>query len=105
MTGNQVSGHRGVTTGSGTGEDSPVVGPADSAAATGGTTADAGGWAWLATIGFGLLALLGWVATRVFAARLRRYSKFLVLAAGTLVCLVPLWFAFENLVNLLPANI
>ena len=59
----------------------------------------------MATIGFLVLALLGWVGTRVFAARLRRYSKFVVLAAGAIVCLVPLWFAFAHLVDLLPSNI
>jgi sortase A len=88
--------------GSASGEGSPTVGPASSVAAE---SSSGGGWAWLATIGFGVLALLGWVATRVFAARLHRFSKFLVLAAGALVCLVPLWFAFENLVDLLPANL
>jgi hypothetical protein len=31
--------------------------------------------------------------------------KSAVLTGGTLVCLVPLWFAFENLVRLLPANL
>jgi hypothetical protein len=73
-------------------------------------TADAngnggGGWAWPATIGFTLLALLAWVGTRVFTARLPRYGKVMVLVAGTVICLVPLWFAFEHLVDLLPANI
>ncbi len=85
------------STSANTGEGSPTVGPASNSAS--------GGGAWLATIGFGLLALLGWVGTRVFAARLRRYSKLLVLVAGVLVCLVPLWFAFAHLVDLLPANI
>jgi LPXTG-site transpeptidase (sortase) family protein len=86
-----------VATGAATGEGSPTVGSAPSSAS--------GSGAWLATVGFGLLALLGWIATRVFAGHLRRYSKALVLVAGVLVCLVPLWFAFEHLVDLLPANI
>lgn len=86
-----------VAGGAATGEGSPTVGSAPSSAS--------GSGAWLATIGFGLLALLGWIVTRVFAGRLRRYSKALVLVAGVLVCLVPLWFAFEHLVDLLPANI
>jgi LPXTG-site transpeptidase (sortase) family protein len=97
-----------MTTSGGSGEGSPTVGPASAAAAKTDSLNGIGGSSgrvWLATVGLALLALLGWVATRVFAAHLRRYSKFLVLAAGTLVCLVPLWFAFENLVNLLPANI
>ncbi|HTT88712.1 MAG TPA: class E sortase [Acidimicrobiales bacterium] len=85
------------TTGGANGEGSPTVGSASSSSS--------GSEAWLATIGFALLALVGWVATRLFAAHLRRHSKVLVLAAGVLVCLIPLWFAFENLVDLLPANI
>ena len=95
-------------TGGSSGEGSPTVGPASSPAAkTASSNGNGGGagWAWLATIGFALLALLAWVSTRIFAAHLRRYSKFLVLMAGVLVCLVPLWFAFEHLVDLLPANI
>ena len=40
-----------------------------------------------------------------FATHLRRYSKFVVLAAGAIVCLIPLWFAFAHLVDLLPSNI
>lgn len=94
------------------GERSPIVGSPSGRAArpsAGERTAagpnSANAWTWVATIGFGLLALLGWVAARVFATRLRRYSKALVLAAGALVCLVPLWFAFENLVDLLPASL
>jgi LPXTG-site transpeptidase (sortase) family protein len=98
---------RGATAGDGAGEGSPTVGPT-SAPVT--RTADAngsggGGWAWPATIGFTLLALLAWVADRVLAARLPRYSKLMVLVAGAVVCLVPLWFAFEHLVDLLPTNI
>jgi sortase A len=85
------------STSANTGEGSPTVAPVSNSAS--------GSGAWLATIGFGFLALLGWVGTRVFAARLRRYSKLLVLVAGVLVCLVPLWFAFAHLVDLLPANI
>jgi hypothetical protein len=78
------------------------VGPGTSVAAE---SNSGGGWVWLATIGFGALTLLGWAATRTLARRLHRFGKFLVLAAGALVCLIPLWFAFENLVDLLPANI
>ena len=92
------------TGGSSSAEGSPTVGPASASVAQG-ESGSGGGWAWVATIGFLVLALLGWVGTRIFAARLRRYSKFVVLAAGAIVCLVPLWFAFAHLVDLLPSNI
>ena len=98
---------RPATAGDGAGEGSPTVGRATASVTK---TEDAngngvGGWAWPATIGFTLLALLAWVGARVFAARLPRYSKLMVLVAGAVICLVPLWFAFAHLVDLLPANI
>ena len=81
--------------------------------------APAGG-GWWATLGWGGLALAVWVAARVSAARVARarqgaqrgapgwrrgrHMGLLVLVAGALVCLVPLWFTFENAVRLLPAN-
>jgi sortase A len=84
-----------------TGFDTPTVGasPLDNAnvTATGGT--------WAATVGWAVLALFAWVATRVAASHRRRYEKVALLAAGALVCLVPLWFAFQNLVVLLPPSI
>ena len=51
------------------------------------------------------LALLGWAVTRVIAGRRYRYVKVGVLVCGALICLVPLWFTFTNVVNLLPANL
>ncbi|MGH9105754.1 MAG: sortase [Acidimicrobiales bacterium] len=81
-------------------EASPTVGPAGGSAALSG-----GGWAtWAGAIGWGVLALAAWVATRLLATRQRRYTKELTVLAGAAVCLVPLWFAFESAVNLLPAN-
>lgn len=84
-----------------TGADTPTVGPPPGALVTG----TGGTSAWLGTAGWGLLAVLGWLATRLVAARRYRFAKAGVLLAGALACLVPLWFSFENLVNLLPANI
>jgi hypothetical protein len=46
-----------------------------------------------------------WVVTRALASRKYRLTKAMVIVAGALVCLVPLWFTFENAVNLLPANL
>lgn len=54
---------------------------------------------------WGALALLCWVGARALAGRQRRRGKVLVLSVGALVCLLPLWFTFGNVVNLLPANI
>jgi hypothetical protein len=56
-------------------------------------------------VGWGVIALAAWVITRIVAARRRRYNKVAVLFGGALVCLVPLWFAFGSVVDLLPANI
>jgi sortase A len=102
------------------GGDSPVVGPSPSTsssdastvgtASTAGTspntgTVIGGAWTWAAAIGWGALALLVWVLARIVAARRHRYDKVIVLLGGALVCLVPLWFAFGHIVDLLPANI
>jgi LPXTG-site transpeptidase (sortase) family protein len=81
--------------------DNPTVG----ASPFGNSSETEAGGTWAATLVWAGLALLAWVTTRVAAARLRRYSKVMLLAAGGLLCLVPLWFAFENLVDVLPASI
>lgn len=86
----------------GAGSDFPTVGPGPASASL---TTTGGTGAWAGALGWGALALAGWVATRIAAARKRRYDKVLVLLGGALVCLVPLWFAFGNVVDLLPANI
>jgi hypothetical protein len=39
------------------------------------------------------------------ASRRYRYAKIGVLVCGALICLVPLWFAFAHVVDLLPANL
>ncbi len=81
----------------GPGADSPTVGPVAAAASSSG--------AWAKALGWGALALLAWVLTRVVAARRYRYAKVGVLVCGFLICLVPLWFSFGNVVDLLPANL
>jgi hypothetical protein len=60
---------------------------------------------WAATFGWAVLALFARVATPVAAAHRRRCEKVALLAAGALVWFVPLWFAFQNLVDLLPPSI
>ncbi len=99
------------------GSDSPTVGVAGGPPTTGpgpgaaslsasatSTSGGSGGGA-AGAVGWGVVALAAWAFTRIVATRRRRYSKVAVLFAGALVCLVPLWFAFGNVVDLLPANI
>ncbi len=56
-------------------------------------------------IGFGLLAVLLWVAARILAARRRGWRKLGRLAAGVAVCAVPLWLCFQQVVRLLPPTV
>ncbi|HEY2300626.1 MAG TPA: class E sortase [Acidimicrobiales bacterium] len=60
--------------------------------------------AWPPTILFAAIALVVWLGARIAAAHARR-GGWLFILAGIGVCLVPLWFAFENVIRLLPANI
>jgi sortase A len=61
--------------------------------------------AWPPTLLFGALALLLWIGVRVAGALSPRGRRWIPFAAGIPVCLVPLWFLFENVIRLLPANI
>ncbi len=60
--------------------------------------------AWPPTLFFGILTLMLWVGVRLAGARLPR-GRWLPYLVGIPVCLVPLWFLFENVIRLLPANI
>ena len=80
------------------GGDSPVIG--NGSLALGGS----GTGTWVMAFGFGALAVVVWVAARLLAARHRRYAKMAFLLGGVLICLVPLWFAFGAVVDLLPAS-
>ena len=81
--------------------DLPTVGAGPGPA----NSSSTGAGVWAAALGWGALALVAWVATRVLAGRRRRYAKLGVLVCGALVCLVPLWFSFAHVVDLLPANL
>ena len=92
----------------GGGGDSPTVGPSPAVASLTASRTGSGsgtGGAAAGAVGWGVIALAAWVITRIVAARRRRYNKVAVLFGGALVCLVPLWFAFGSVVDLLPANI
>jgi len=92
----------------GGGGDSPTVGPGPGAASLSASRTGSGsgtGGAAAGAVGWGAIALAAWVITRIVAGRRRRYNKVAVLFGGALACLVPLWFAFGSVVDLLPANI
>ena len=61
--------------------------------------------AWPPTILFGLVALGLWAAIRVLAAKSPKTLRWATLLVGISVCLVPLWFFFENASRLLPAGL
>ena len=61
--------------------------------------------AWPPALAFGALVVVLWIGVRILVNRTRRWTRAGVLVAGIAVCLVPLWFAFENAVRLLPPNI
>jgi sortase A len=60
--------------------------------------------AWPATLFFGIVGLIMWLGVRLWGAFIGRV-RWLPYVVGIPMCLVPLWFAFENVVRLLPANI
>jgi sortase A len=62
------------------------------------------GGAWPPVALYGALTLGLWVLVRVEAARARRQG-WLIVVGGAAVCLLPLWFVFENVVRLLPPNL
>lgn len=61
--------------------------------------------AWPSVILFGALTVLGWIIVRLLINRSRRWPRVGAYVGGIAVCLVPLWFLFENVVRLLPQNI
>lgn len=61
--------------------------------------------AWPAVALFGGIVLVGWILVRLLINRTRRWRRVGAYVGGIAVCLVPLWFLFENVVQLLPQNI
>jgi sortase A len=61
--------------------------------------------AWTPAILYGLLVVALWVVARLVINRTRRWSRLAAYVVGIGVCLVPLWFCFENVSLLLPQNI
>jgi sortase A len=61
--------------------------------------------AWPPALLYGGLVVLLWIGTRVWINRTRRWGRVAAFVVGIGVCLIPLWFCFENVVRLLPQNI
>ena len=61
--------------------------------------------AWTPAILYGLLVLGLWIGTRLAINRSRRWYRLGAYVVGIGVCLIPLWFCFENVVLLLPQSI
>jgi len=66
-------------------------------------TGDSG--AWPAAVGYGMLLVVMWVGVRIWINRSRRGGRLVAFTLGTALCLIPLWFFFENIVLLLPQSI
>ena len=61
--------------------------------------------AWTPSILYGLLMIGLWVATRIAINRTRRWYRVGAYVVGIGICLIPLWFCFENVILLLPQSI
>jgi sortase A len=61
--------------------------------------------AWGPALLYGGLFVLLWILVRLWINRTRRWGRFGAFVVGIAVCLIPLWFCFENVVRLLPQNI
>jgi hypothetical protein len=61
--------------------------------------------AWPPTILFGIVVLGLWVGIRVLAARSGKRLRWAAFLIGIPICLIPLWFFFENASRLLPAGL
>ncbi len=61
--------------------------------------------AWLPSILYGILVIAVWVLTRLAINRTRRWYRLGAYVFGIGICLIPLWFCFENVVLLLPQSI
>jgi sortase A len=61
--------------------------------------------AWPPTILFGVVALGLWAGIRVLAATSAKRLRWIAFLIGIPVCLIPLWFFFENASRLLPTGL
>ena len=61
--------------------------------------------AWTPTILYGLLAIGLWVLARLAINRTRRWYRGGAFIVGIGICMIPLWFCFENVILLVPQSI
>ena len=61
--------------------------------------------AYPATLAYGAVVVLLWIATRLAINRTRRWKRLGSYVVGIGVCCIPLWFCFENAVRLLPSSV
>jgi len=61
--------------------------------------------AWPAALGYGAIVVLLWISARIGINRTRRWTRLAAYVVGIGICLVPLWFCFENAILLLPQSI
>ena len=80
----------------------PAAGPAPAAVTSLGSGDSR---AWPAAIGYGAVVVLLWIGVRIGINRTRRWTRLAAYVVGIAVCLVPLWFFFENVIRLLPPSI
>jgi sortase A len=61
--------------------------------------------AWTPALLYGGLVVLLWVGVRIAINRTRKWYRLAAYVVGIGICLIPLWFCFENAVLLLPQSI
>ncbi|MBV9660076.1 MAG: hypothetical protein JO337_02850, partial [Acidimicrobiales bacterium] len=54
---------------------------------------------------YGAVVIALWIGVRLWINRTRRWHRLAAYVIGIGICLVPLWFCFENAVLLLPQSI
>ncbi|MDQ2754042.1 MAG: class E sortase [Actinomycetota bacterium] len=74
-------------------------------AATLDTLGHGNGGAWPPAIAYGAAVVVIWIMTRILINRTRRLRRVGAYVGGIALCLIPLWFCFENVVLLLPQSI
>lgn len=85
--------------------DGPSTSPTTAAAIAGDNLGQGRSGAWLPSVLYGLAVVVLWIATRLAINRTRRWYRLGAYVVGIGVCLVPLWFCFENVILLLPQSI
>jgi sortase A len=60
---------------------------------------------WPPALAYGAAVVALWVGTRLLINRTRRWPRVGAYVGGIAICLVPLWFVFENASRILPQNI